>query len=257
MDEKVLLIILIIIFVIFFTLSRIAGSPIGIKLKINKLDPIITEAGIGSLLAGTFFGIVREVLLKRKPNYQFTLVIILMVFCWYILFKSLAYFSNQESSNVLASEDTDNADDVKIKDLKELSGNVASTPKLSPMYSVFVSTIILFLVIILIVSFYVQKNDGNDRHLVSFIILITCMVVLSGFFTIITGKMLDVEMKIKILAYTVAYAFVFGILAPIFVFKSFSFSNLIISTLIVFVWLTLTYSFSNFLTPVTPYINRY
>lgn len=253
MDEKILLGLLIFIFVLFFIISRIAGSPLGYKAKMHKFEPIITEGGIGSLLAGTFFGIIREVLLKRKPNFQFTLIIMLMFFCWYILFKGLAYFSNNESSNVLATGEDNSGEEITIKDIKN---EIVRPSKLSPMYSVFVSSIIILLVIILIISFYAQKNEGNDQHIVSFNILMSVMVILAGFFTIITGKKLNIDTKIKILSYTMAYALIFGILGPIFIFKSFTFTNLIISTLIVFVWLSLTFSFSNFLTPQLQFINR-
>jgi len=256
MNEKMLLGILITIFILFFILNRIAGSPVGIKWGIQPLEPITTEAGIGSILAGTFFGVVRQVILKYPTNFNSTLIIMICFFIWYTLTKSLALFINNSSKAYVEGSNVEETDDVKVKDLNEFQTNLAKSNKLPPLYGVLVSSIILLFGIILVVAFYSQRNDGNDKHIVNYNIIITCMVILAGFFTFITGKKIDVETKIRIVAYTISFAIIFGIFAPIFLFKSFSFGNLIISSLTFFVWLTLSYSFSNFLTEKEKYINR-
>jgi len=248
MNENILLGLLIFIFVLFIILNRVlAGKPI---------ERIITEAGLGSLLAGTFFGVVREVLLKRPANNKLTMTFILFFFVWYILTKGLSTLFVEGGFKDM----TGNlyiTDDKNIDDKNEIKSKASiQKKKLPEIYSVFVAAIITMLVVILLVSFYAQRKEGSDKHIVNYNIMITVMVILAGFFTFMSGKKLDYEIKIKILSYTISFALIFGIFTPIFLFKSFTFTSLILSSLIFFVWLTLTFSISNFVTVKPDYIKR-
>jgi len=253
MNENMLLGILIILFLIFVFVHRFtSGKPI---------QRITMEAAMGSLLAGTFFGVVREVLLKRPANNRITLTVILMFFLWYICTKGFSQlFISGSFMNVQGSESSGNEriiDPKNEKISKEAEKKLSAVKKLPEIYQVFLAAIITMLVIILLVSFYAQRNEGSDKHIVNYNIMITCMVILAGFFTFLSRKKLNYEIKIRIMSFTIAFALVFGIFAPVFIFKSFSFASLIITTLIFFVWLTLTFSFSNFASEKTEYINRY
>lgn len=244
---------LIVIFIVFFTVSR--------ALKGKPLEKIINEAGLGSLLAGTFFGVVREVLLDRPANPTLTILIMLLFFMWYILTKGLASLFITGSSKDVVNSNIAGGSDAQVIDKNEqksikLNKIFKSDNKLPDLYNVFIAAIITLLVVVLMVSFYAQRKEGSDKHIVNYNIMITCMVFIAGFFTFLSGKKIENEVKIKILAYTAAYAVIFGILVPIFVFKSFTFKSLIISSLIFFVWLTLTNSITNFVTPKPEYIKR-
>ncbi len=244
---------LIVIFIVFFTISR--------ALKGKPLEKIINHAGIGSLLAGTFFGVVREVLLDRPANPTLTIIVMLMFFIWYVLTKGLASLFITGSSKNIVDSNIASGSDVMVKDKNEeksikLKKIFKSENKLPDLYNVFIAAIITLLIVILMVSFYAQRKEGSDKHIVNYNIMITCMIFLAAFFTFLSGKKIDNETKLKILAYSAAYAVIFGILVPIFVLKSFTFKSLIISSLIFFVWLTLTNSITNFVTPKTEYIKR-
>lgn len=251
MNENMLLGLIIIVFIIFIGINRgMSGKP---------MELVTTEAGLGSLLAGAFFGVVREVLLKRPANFKITLIAILGFFLWYVLTKGLStLFINSTTMNISTKETAGNEskleaeNEQKSKEIKK-----EAKQKLPDIYNVFIAALIILLVVILMISFYAQRKEGADKHISNFNIMVTCMVVLAGFFTFLSKKKLSNEMKIKILSYTIAFAIVFCIFAPVFVFKSFSFVSLIISTMIFFVWLTLTFSFSNFATPTVSYIKRY
>lgn len=253
MDERILLGLLIFIFVLFFILNRVSASKVGIKANIGFLQAYTTEAGLGSLLAGTFFGVVREILLKRPADNKLTMIVMIGFFMWYILTKSLSTLFISAGSKKMAPALDDNTE---LKN-ENKSAAIIQKKKLPDLYNVLVSAIIILLVMILLVSFYAQRKEGSDKHIVNYNILITCMVVLAGFFTFLSGKKLDIDLKIKILSYTISFALIFCIFTPIFITKNFSFTNVIISSLIFFVWLTLTFSFSNFTVDKAEYVNRY
>jgi len=247
MNENVLLVLLIILFIIFISINRaMAGSP---------MERITFEAGIGCLLVGTFFGVVRLTLLKKQPNFRIALMSMIGFFIWYVCTKGLSSLFINSGTMTLTGSTAGNEDKVEIENEQQSAEKIQSQ-KLPDVYGAFIAAIVILLTITLLIAFYAQKNQNNDKHLVNFLIMMTVLTVLSGMFTTLSGKKISNEMKIKILAYTIAFALVFGVFCPIFVFKNFSFSNLIISTLIFFVWLTLTYSFANFMTEKPQYIER-
>jgi len=249
MDNKLLLGGLVAIFVVFLIINRVSA-----KLGYKPIEKITTEAGIGSLLAGTFIGVVREVLLKRQPDQNLSMIVMIMFFMWYVLTKGLAVlfveggFENLKGKPPQGQSQVDNKKEDAVKSVQP--------PPLPEMYQVFVVAIIIFLVIILIVSFYAQRKEGSDKHIVNFNIIMTFLVILAGFFTFITGKKIEPEQKIRILSYTISFVIAFGIFVPIFVTKNFTFASLIITTLIFFVWITLTFSFANFSFVENEYIKR-
>ena len=91
----------------------------------------------------------------------------------------------------------------------------------------------------------------------SYVIIISVMIVLSLLFSFFSGVRINVDKKVQIMSYTISYAIVFGILATIFIFNNFKLSTTFTTALIFFVWMTLTASISNFLTYNQPIIKRY
>jgi len=249
MNDNIILGGLIFIFLIFIIINRVSAAK-GYK----TIERITTEAGIGSLLAGTFFGVVREVTLNRPANPKITMIAMIFFFLWYVFTKILADVGVQGGFQNISSKADVGKDVTDEKDVEK--SMKAPEKKLPEIYQVFVAAVIIFLVIILMVSFYAQRKEGSDKHIVNYNIIITCFVVLAALFTFISGKKIDAETKIRILSYTVAYAVAFGIFSAVFVFKNFSFNSLVMSSLIFFVWLTLTASFSKFCVEDTEYIKR-
>jgi len=249
MNDNIILGGLIFIFLIFFIINRVSAAK-GYK----TVERITTEAGIGSLLAGTFFGVVREVTLNRQANPKITMTVMIFFFLWYVFTKILADVGVQGGFENISSKADVGKDLTNVNDIeKSITSPLAKLPE---MYKLFISAVIMFLVIILIVSFYAQRKEGSDKHIVNYNIIITCFVVIAALFTFISGKKIDSETKIRILSYTVAYAVAFGIFSAVFVFKNFSFGSLVMSSLIFFVWLTLTASFSKYCVEDTEYVKR-
>ena len=51
----------------------------------ESIGKIFATAGIGSVLAGTFFGIVKDTILKQPSNPMLIFIIIVLFFFWYLL----------------------------------------------------------------------------------------------------------------------------------------------------------------------------
>jgi magnesium-transporting ATPase (P-type) len=117
-----------------------------------------------------------------------------------------------------------------------------------------ISFIIIFIIVILGISFY-RGGDENSNFFM-YNVLITVIISLAVLFAFFSGNRLNYEYKIEILSYTFSYGIVFGIIAPLFLFQSFSFRNSITMTLIFFIWLSITFSISNFLNLKKEYIKR-
>jgi hypothetical protein len=117
-----------------------------------------------------------------------------------------------------------------------------------------ISFIIVFIIVILGISFYKGGDDNSQFFMYN--VLITVIISLAVIFAFFSGNRLTYNYKIEILSYTFSYGVVFGILAPLFLFQSFSIRNSITLTLIFFIWLSITFSISNFLKMKKEYIKR-
>ena len=243
--ETIIFILAIIIFITFYTLALVY--------KNKPISDYIITGGIGAILAGTFFGIMKDSITNQKNNTILNLFIILFFFMWYILTKVIASsIKNKEVDrpNAIQVPSTDTTD-VKIVEKDSFKEKINWQEGLSKSL---ISFIIIFIIVILGISFY-NGNDDNS-HFFMYNVLITVIVSLAVIFAFFSGNRLTYQYKIEILSYTFSYGLVFGIIAPLFLFQSFSIRNSVTTTLIFFIWLSITFSISNFLNIKKEYIKR-
>jgi hypothetical protein len=72
--ETIIFILAIVIFIIFYILALVY--------KNNPISDYIITGGIGAILAGTFFGIVKDSIMNQKNNTFLNLYIIIFFFVW-------------------------------------------------------------------------------------------------------------------------------------------------------------------------------
>jgi len=243
--ESIILILAIIIFIIFYTLALVY--------KHKPLSDYIITGGIGAILAGTFFGIMKDSIINQKNNTMLNLYIILFFFVWYILTKLIASGIKDKSvehPKAIEEPATENSEVVVTKkdSVKEKQNWQEGLSKS------LISFIIIFIIVILGISFY--KGGDENSHFFMYNVLITVIISLAVLFAFFSGNRLNYQYKIEILSYTFSYGIVFGIIAPLFLFQSFSFRNSITNTLIFFIWLSITFSITNFLNMKKQYIKR-
>lgn len=230
---------LLILFIIFYIIAIIY--------KNKPISNNITIAGIGAILAGSFFGIVKDSILNTKNNQSMTTFIILFFFIWFILTKFISsYIKGKEVDTAIPTEDAST-------DLVEKSKKV-DKPKLDGLYKSLISFIIIFIIVILGIAFY--QGGGQGDNIFMYNIIVTVVVSLAVIFSFFSGNRLDYISKIEILSYTFSFGIVFGILAPLFVFNTFSFKNSITLSLIFFVWFSITLSIGNYVQIKEEYIKR-
>ena len=243
--ESIIFILAIVIFITFYILA--------IVYKHKPISDYIITGGIGGILAGTFFGIMKDSIMNQKNNTFLNLYIILFFFIWYILTKIIASaIKNKEVDrpNAIQMPSTDSTEVIVTeKDSSKEKDNWREGISKS-----LISFIIIFIIVILGISFY--RGGDENSHFFMYNVLITIIISLAVLFAFFSGNRLSYQYKIEILSYTFSYGLVFGIIAPLFLFQSFSFRNSITMTLIFFIWLSITFSISNFLNVKKEYIKR-
>lgn len=261
MNQNILMGITILIFLICFPTAIALKGKIGDK---DKCADIIITGGIGSILAGTLFGIIKPVILQQSIDGAFIYLIIILFFVWYLLVKMFSLLlyrintnSNTVASNPLKSNITTFTTSTSITNDNIDSDNGDSSSQYTILSYVFISMIGILIIAILGVSLYQQSKTGSNSPLMSYVIIMSVMIVLSLLFSFFSGVRINVDKKVQIMSYTISYAIVFGILATIFIFNNFKLSTTFTTALIFFVWMTLTASISNFLTYNPPIIKRY
>jgi hypothetical protein len=243
--ESIIFILAIVIFITFYVLALVY--------KHKPISDYIITGGIGAILAGTFFGIMKDSIMNQKNNNMLNLFIILIFFVWYILTKIISSAIKDKQVDrpaaivVPASENTEVI--VKEKDSSKEKNNWREGLSKS-----LISFIIIFIIVILGISFYRGGDDNN--HFFMYNVLITVVISLAVLFAFFSGNRLSYQYKIEILSYTFSYGIVFGIIAPLFLFQSFSIRNSMTITLIFFIWLSITFSITNFLNMKKEYIKR-
>ena len=261
MNQNILMGITILIFLICFPTAIALKGKIGDK---DKCADIIITGGIGSILAGTLFGIIKPVILQQSIDGAFIYLIIILFFVWYLLvkmFSLLLYRINANANTVSPNPSKTNittygTSGTMTNDNLD-SDNGESSSQYTILSYVFISMIGILIIAILGVSLYQQSKTGSNSPLMSYVIIISVMIVLSLLFSFFSGVRINVDKKVQIMSYTISYAIVFGILATIFIFNNFKLSTTFTTALIFFVWMTLTASISNFLTYNQPIIKRY
>jgi hypothetical protein len=244
--ETIIFILAIAIFLIFYILALVY--------KHKPISDYIITGGIGAILAGTFFGIVKDSIMNQKNNTFLNLYIILFFFVWYILTKYIASaikdkeVDRPSAIQVPATENTEVI--VTEKDSSKEKNNWREGLSKS-----LISFIIIFIIVMLGIAFY-KGGDDDNNHFFMYNVLITVIISLAVIFAFFSGNRLSYQYKIEILSYTFSYGIVFGIIAPLFLFQSFSIRNSITITLIFFIWLSITFSISNFLNMKKEYITR-
>jgi hypothetical protein len=243
--ESIIFILAIVIFITFYVLALV--------FKHKPISDYIITGGIGAILAGTFFGIMKDSIMNQKNNNILNLFIILLFFVWYILTKIISSAIKDKEVDrpaaivVPASENTEVI--VTEKDSSKEKNNWREGLSKS-----LISFIIIFIIVILGISFYRGGDDNN--HFFMYNVLITVVISLAVLFAFFSGNRLSYQYKIEILSYTFSYGIVFGIIAPLFLFQSFSIRNSMTITLIFFIWLSITFSITNFLNMKKEYIKR-
>lgn len=243
--ETIIFILAIIIFLTFYIIALVY--------KHKPISDYIITGGIGAILAGTFFGIMKDSITNQSNNKFLNLYIILFFFVWYILTKLIANaIKNKEVDRPSAIQvpATENTEVV----VSEKESSIESSNWREGLSKSLISFIIIFIIVILGISFYRGGDDNN--HFFTYNVLITVIISLAVLFAFFSGNRLSYQYKIEILSYTFSYGIVFGIIAPLFLFQSFSIRNSITITLIFFVWLSITFSISNFLNMKKEYIKR-
>jgi hypothetical protein len=243
--ESIIFILAIIIFIIFYILA--------IVFKHKPLSDYIITGGIGAILAGTFFGIMKDSIMNHTNNNNFNLFIILFFFVWYVLTKIIANSIKQKEVDRPTSIQYPATDNVDIQIVKEENSKEKNDWK-DGLSKSLISFIIIFIIVILGISFYRSGDDNNNFFMYN--VLITVVISLAVLFAFFSGNRLSYQYKIEILSYTFSYGIVFGIIAPLFLFQSFSIRNSVTITLIFFIWLSITFSITNFLNMKKEYIMR-
>lgn len=219
--------------------------------RTGPIADAITTGGIGAILAGSYFGIVKDTILNKQNDPMLTFTIILMFYFWYIFTKIISHlFVKLESPTKPTT--TNNVYTDITKD-KNVSKQIKSNNKISATTGIFIAVLIIFMMVIL----YLSTSGGDDGAMAKYNILVAVMVVLAVLFAFFSGKRLDYEAKTEIIGFTFSYLIVFGILTPLFLYEQFSFKNSITNTLIFFVWLSITYSISNFIKYRPIFIQRF
>jgi len=243
--ESIIFILAIVIFITFYVLALVY--------KHKPISDYIITGGIGAILAGTFFGIMKDSIMNQKNNDMLNLFIILFFFVWYILTKFIAsaikdkQVDRPAAITVPASENTEVIVTEKESSKEKDNWREGLSKSL-------ISFIIIFIIVILGISFYRGGDDNN--HFFMYNVLITVIISLAVLFAFFSGNRLSYQYKIEILSYTFSYGIVFGIIAPLFLFQSFSIRNSMTITLIFFIWLSITFSITNFLNMKKEYIKR-
>jgi hypothetical protein len=243
--ESIIFILAIVIFITFYILA--------IVYKHKPISDYIITGGIGGILAGTFFGIMKDSIMNQKNNTFLNLYIILFFFIWYILTKLIASaIKNKEVDrpNAIQMPSTDSTEVI----VSEKGSSKEKDNWREGISKSLISFIIIFIIVILGISFY--RGGDENSHFFMYNVLITVIISLAVLFAFFSGNRLSYQYKIEILSYTFSYGLVFGIIAPLFLFQSFSFRNSITMTLIFFIWLSITFSISNFLNVKKEYIKR-
>jgi hypothetical protein len=261
MNQTVLMGITFLIFIICFPTAIALKGKVGDK---DKCADIIITGGIGSILAGTLFGIVRPVILQQNIDGAFIYLIIILFFVWYLIIKMfslLLYRINANANKVQANPSKTGISTLptatQMTDDNINSDNRDSSSQYTILSYVFVAMIGILIIAILGVSLYQQSKTGSSSPLMSYVIIMSVMIVLSLMFSFFSGVRIDVDKKVQIMSYTISYAIVFGILASIFIFTNFKLSSTVTTAFIFFVWMTLTTSIANFLIYNQPVIKRY
>jgi hypothetical protein len=243
--ESIIFILAIVIFITFYVLALVY--------KHKPISDYIITGGIGAILAGTFFGIMKDSIMNQKNNNMLNLFIILFFFVWYILTKIISSAIKDKEVDrpaaivVPASENTEVVVTEKESSKEKNNWREGLSKSL-------ISFIIIFIIVILGISFYRGGDDNN--HFFMYNVLITVVISLAVLFAFFSGNRLSYQYKIEILSYTFSYGIVFGIIAPLFLFQSFSIRNSMTITLIFFIWLSITFSITNFLNMKKEYIKR-
>jgi len=241
---------LILIFILCLIIFIISGIFTLIpSFRNGPVSDAITTGGIGAILAGTYFGIVKDTVFNKSSNPILTFIIILLFYVWYVFTKLFAnLITKQEKATVKSATSTPNTDITKDENkIENKSGN-----KIGSLSAIFIAVIIIFMLVIL----YATTSGGDEGQLTKYNILTMVMIILAVLFAFFSGKRIDYESKIEIMGYTFSYMVVFGILTPLFLYDSFSFKSSITNTVLFFVWISLTFSISNFLKNRPSYIER-
>jgi hypothetical protein len=243
--ESIIFILAIIIFITFYVLALV--------FKNKPISDYIITGGIGAILAGTFFGIMKDSIINQKNNNLLNLFIILFFFVWYILTKIIASaIKDKQVDRPIAIKVPSNENSMVIVNEKDSAKEKDNWRE--GLSKSLISFIIIFIIVILGISFYRGGDDNN--HFFMYNVLITVLISLSVLFAFFSGNRLSYQYKIEILSYTFSYGIVFGVIAPLFLFQSFSIRNSMTITLIFFIWLSITFSISNFLNMKKEYIKR-
>lgn len=230
-----------IISIVFLIIPSFRTGPIG---------DAITTGGIGAILAGTYFGIIKDTILNKPNDPMITFTVILMFYSWYLFTKILSHLFVKRESPVKPTVSQNTYTDIS-KD-ENNTKEVQNNNKISATTGIFIGVLIIFMMVIL----YLSTSSGDDGAMAKYNILTAVMITLGVLFAFFSGKRLDYDAKSEIVGFTFSYLIVFGILTPLFLYEQFSFKNSITNTIIFFVWLSITYSISNFIKYRPTYIQR-
>jgi len=192
-NNSYLLIVIIILLII--------GLAVGIALKGNPISTTMTQAGIGSILAATFFGIVRPILMNKPADSNLLFVILVMYFLWYVIVKVIElYLINKNTTQ---------------EELKDIKNKPIPKGNLGGLYNAFMGVIVIMIIVILGITIYNDSQTNSGKQTSIFTIMMTVLIAISMLFSFFSGAKLNYEEKIEILSYTFSFLIIFGVLTPI------------------------------------------
>jgi len=154
-SESIIIILAIIIFITFYIIALV--------FKNKPISDFIITGGIGSIFAGTFFGIMKDSITGEKNNPAINIYIIIFFFIWYVLTKFLGNIIKNKSVEyateikIPANENENEIEDtdVVVKE-KEVSKSIKNWKE--GLSKSLISFIIIFIIVILGISFYKEET---------------------------------------------------------------------------------------------------
>ena len=241
------------VLLIGFTIVYIVLTIVGVVALLLKNDDIMlkriqwVELIIGVLLIGIFLGIIRSNILDINFGYESFLVISSFFMFWYLITNFITNLITFQPS--FSNSNMNNTNNIQ----NELQEKEEDNKK---GFSYYISFITIIAVVILLSTIlpYIS-SDGEQGKIqaltTSSFYLFAFFVIISILIPFINRSRIEKDDKYNIYSYSFSY-FIFGaIFISIFAFDSLNMKNSILTSLLVFTWLSMTKVLSRYLTAIT------
>ena len=226
-----------------------------IALTLKKEDIILTrvqwvELIAGVLLLGIFLGLIKSNILNTNYGPESFLVISSFFLLWYLAtnwITNLITIQDSLYSDKIKDKINNTETDIHIE--KEEHENKKG-------FSYYITFIVIIAIVILLTTLLPYLSSEGEQGKIeslnkSTFYLLTFFVVISILIPFINRSRIEKEDRYNIYSYTFSF-FLFGaIFIPIFVFDQLNMKNSVITTLLVFTWLSMTKVLARYLTAIT------